>query len=176
MVSRRGRGFESRRCQKNFTKKTFFPISKTVKYRSLACPWPKLWPFWVLLLSYNCTAVRRNAELLRSYDGTTEVSFRLGFNTIVISHLKPRAKFSASECHSLRVSHWTHCIFSPNLFHNQIICFCICLFVWTRVILFQIKSSSLYEKSMNSPIVFKLKTQSNNLFLFLFLCLFVHFN
>ena len=63
-----------------------------------------------------------------------------------------------SECHSLRVSHRTHWDFSPNLFQSQNICFYVCLFVWTRVILFQIKLSSLYEKSMNSPIVFNLKT------------------
>ena len=50
-----GRGFESRRRQKNFTKKTFLPISKNVNYRSVACPWPKLWPFWLLQPSYNCT-------------------------------------------------------------------------------------------------------------------------
>ena len=56
-ITRVGHGFESRRCHKNFTKKTFFPISKNVNYRSLACLWPKLWAFWVLLLSYNCTTV-----------------------------------------------------------------------------------------------------------------------
>jgi hypothetical protein len=60
MITRLGVGFESRRCQKNFTIKTFFAILKNVKYRSVAYPWPKLWAFWVLLLSYNCTTIRRN--------------------------------------------------------------------------------------------------------------------
>ena len=61
--------------------------------------------------------------------------------------------FPLSECHPLRVSRWTHCTFSPNLFHSQIIC----LYVCSRVILFQIKSCSLYEKSMSSPMVFELR-------------------
>ena len=60
----KGSWFESRRCQKNFTKKTFFAISKNVKYVSLAYPWPKLWAFWVLLLSHNCTTVRRNSDCM----------------------------------------------------------------------------------------------------------------
>jgi hypothetical protein len=42
MITKIGRGFESRRCHKNFTKKTFFPISKNVNYGSVAYPWPKL--------------------------------------------------------------------------------------------------------------------------------------
>ena len=61
--------------------------------------------------------------------------------------------FPLSECHPLRVSRWTHCTFSPNLFHSQIIC----LYVCSRDILFQIKSCSLYEKSMSSPMVFELR-------------------
>ena len=72
-ITKVGRGFESRRSHKNFNKKTFFPISKNVKYRSVACLRPKLWAFWVLLLSYNCTTVWQNPNLLRSYDGTKEV-------------------------------------------------------------------------------------------------------
>ena len=36
---------------------------------------------------------------------------------------------SPSEWHPLRGSRWTHCAFSPNLFHSPIIC----LYVWTRV-------------------------------------------
>ena len=64
-IIRVGHGFESRRCHKNFTKKTFFAISKNVKYRSVACLWPKLWAFWVLQLSYNCTTVCWNPELLQ---------------------------------------------------------------------------------------------------------------
>ena len=71
MVTKISRGFEPRWCHKNFTKTTFSAISKNVKYRSVACLWPKLWSFWVLQLLYICTTIQRNPELLRSYDGTT---------------------------------------------------------------------------------------------------------
>ena len=63
-ITRVGHGFESRRSHKNFTKKTFCVISKNVNYRSVACLRPKLWAFWVLQLSYNCTTVHRNPDLL----------------------------------------------------------------------------------------------------------------
>ena len=88
IITRPSRGFESRRCHENFTKKTFFPISKNVNYRSVACLWPKLWAFWVLLLSYNCTTAWLNPDLLRLYDGTMEVSFGIigAVHSLMISH------------------------------------------------------------------------------------------
>ena len=46
--------------------------------------------------------------------------------------------------------HWAHCIFFPNMFHSQIIC----LFVWTRVILFQ----SIYTQylcTIHTQIIFQ---------------------
>ena len=69
-ITKVGHGFESRRCHKNFTKKTFLPISKNVRYRSLACLWPKLWAFWVLLLSYNGTTKSRSSMIVWRHDGS----------------------------------------------------------------------------------------------------------
>ena len=79
-----GRGFESRWCHKNFTRKTFFPISKTVKYRSLACLWPKLWPFWVCR-----TIVPRyyKIPIVWRHDGK-KFGFRSGFKPVASFHLR----------------------------------------------------------------------------------------
>ena len=101
-----------------------------------------------LLLSYNCTTVRRNPKLLHIFNTW---HFHFCFPSLLFQ--KGSKGFPLSECHPLRVSRWTHCTFSPNLFHSQIIC----LYVCSRDILFQIKSCSLYEKSMSSPMVFELR-------------------